>query len=110
MDWESCATGENGRGCEDGCGVAGAPPSFGVQGYHANALRAVAPSLTLFPHPMHLDGAAHNPKVKGAPLPFGALPPLRVSTTLRAPPFGCHARAVPHAGWRVQVASSDRYC
>ena len=34
-------TEENGRGCEDGCDVTGTPPSFCMQGCHANALRGL---------------------------------------------------------------------
>ena len=103
-------TGENGRGREDRCGVAGAPPPFACGGA-TQTLRAGQPPFTLLPYPMRLNGAVHNPRVRGAPLPFSAPPPLCVSTTLcgvphaqplRAPPFGCCARAIPHAGWCVQ--------
>ena len=63
------------------------------------------------PHPFACP--APNPRAtrKVGGTEGSALPPLRVSTTPRAvvrarplcaPPFGCHARAVPHAGWRLQ--------
>ena len=104
-------TGEDGRGWEDGCSVADATPSF--MGVPRKRSARGCPSLHPFalPHAPQWGCAQPEGNTRGAPLPFGAPPPLRVSTTLRgipharplcAPPFGCHARAVPHAGWRVQ--------
>ena len=71
------------------------------------------PSLHPFalPHAPQWGCAQPEGNTRRAPLPFGAPSPLCVSTTLRgvlharplcAPPFGCHAHAVPHAGRRVQ--------
>ena len=75
--------------------------------------RPTLPSLHPFalPHAPQWGCAQPKGNTRRAPLPFGAPPPLRVSTTLCgvphaqplcAPPFGCHAHAVPHAGRRVQ--------
>ena len=71
------------------------------------------PSLHPFalPHAPQWGCAQPEGNTRGALLPFGAPPPLCMSTTLRgvphaqplcAPPFGCHTCAVPHVGWCVQ--------
>ena len=72
-----------------------------------------APPFTLFPYPMRLIGAAHNPRAAreaGAPKGSGAPPPLRVSTTPRAVPRARPLHAPPSGARRALSRMRDGVC
>ena len=72
-----------------------------------------APPFTLFPYPMRLIGAAHNPRAAreaGAPRGSGAPPPLRVSTTPRAVPRARPLHAPPSGARRALSRMRDGVC